>query len=108
MRRRLAIAFRPWPPGTPPAAGRSLSMTTYVAFLRAINVAGHAIVKMEDLRKAFAAGGCRTVRTYIQSGNVVFECGETQADAIVRKTQTRARTLFGEAPTILIRTVDDL
>ena len=47
-------------------------MKKYVAFLRAMNVAGHASVRMTDLREAFAAAGCQGVRTYIQSGNVIF------------------------------------
>ncbi len=46
---------------------------THVAFLRAINVAGHAVVNMTDLRDAFAAAACGNVRSLIQSGNVVFE-----------------------------------
>jgi uncharacterized protein (DUF1697 family) len=51
----------------------------HVAFLRAINVAGHAIVRMADLRQAFADAGCRNVRTYIQSGNVVFVVDSAKA-----------------------------
>jgi len=47
-------------------------MTPYVAFIRAINVAGHASVRMSDVRDAFVAAGCKDVRTYIQSGNVMF------------------------------------
>ncbi len=43
-------------------------MKRYVAFIRAINVAGHASVRMSDLRDAFTAAGCKGVRTYIQSG----------------------------------------
>ena len=69
---------------------------TYIAFLRAINVAGHASLKMTDARDAFAAAGCRNVRTYIQSGNVLFEvprranvvgdpsCGEETTGRCVR------------------------
>ncbi|CAN5516654.1 DUF1697 domain-containing protein [soil metagenome] len=44
----------------------------YVALLRAINVGGRNKVAMADLREAFEAHGCGAVRTYIQSGNVVF------------------------------------
>jgi uncharacterized protein (DUF1697 family) len=61
-------------------------LTTYIAFLRAVNVGGHAIVKMEALGNAFTASRCHNVRTYIQSGNVVFEssAGEPQFCAIFR------------------------
>jgi uncharacterized protein (DUF1697 family) len=43
-----------------------------VALLRGINVGGKNIVPMKDLAEIFACGGCRDVRTYIQSGNVIF------------------------------------
>jgi uncharacterized protein (DUF1697 family) len=48
----------------------------YVAFLRAINVGGHAIIKMTDLKKMFESAGLANVQTYIQSGNVIFESDE--------------------------------
>ncbi len=62
-------------------------MHHYVAFMRAINVAGHASVRMSDVRDAFAAAGCRKVRTYLQSGNVIFESPPREAAAILRKVQ---------------------
>lgn len=46
--------------------------TPYVALLRGINVGGRNVISMEDLRGVFRAGGYADVRTYIQSGNVVF------------------------------------
>ena len=41
--------------------------------LRGINVAGKKIVRMENLRSSFEALGLGRVRTYVQSGNVIFE-----------------------------------
>ncbi len=46
---------------------------TFVAFLRGINVGGKNKVSMTDLAAIFRDSGCRNVRTYIQSGNVLFE-----------------------------------
>ena len=46
---------------------------SYVALLRGINVGGRNLISMANLREAFSAFGCQRVRTYIQSGNVVFE-----------------------------------
>ena len=43
--------------------------------LRGINVAGQKKVKMADLKKLYEKMGCENVRTYIQSGNVIFEGG---------------------------------
>jgi uncharacterized protein (DUF1697 family) len=47
----------------------------YVALLRGINVGGRNPVPMADLRAAFEDAGHTAVRTYIQSGNVLFEAG---------------------------------
>ncbi len=47
--------------------------TRYVALLRGINVGGRNPVAMTELRKAFEGDGYGAVRTYIQSGNVLFE-----------------------------------
>jgi len=41
--------------------------------LRGINVGGRNVVRMADLRAAFEDAGYAAVRTYIQSGNVLFE-----------------------------------
>jgi uncharacterized protein (DUF1697 family) len=47
-------------------------MASYIAMLRGINVGGHAKVSMADLRATFLDMGYGDVRTYIQSGNVLF------------------------------------
>jgi uncharacterized protein (DUF1697 family) len=51
-------------------------MTKYVAFLRGINVGGRTSIKMERLREVFLTLGFENVKTYIQSGNVIFESNE--------------------------------
>jgi uncharacterized protein (DUF1697 family) len=48
-------------------------MASYVALLRGINVGGKNKVPMAALRAAVESGGHRSVRTYIQSGNVLFD-----------------------------------
>lgn len=47
----------------------------YVALLRGINVGGNNKVVMSELREQIAAEGFTNVRTYINSGNVLFEAG---------------------------------
>ncbi|MEA5076670.1 MAG: DUF1697 domain-containing protein, partial [Coriobacteriia bacterium] len=44
----------------------------YLALLRGVNVGGANKVKMAELRRAFESAGMVDVRTYINSGNVVF------------------------------------
>lgn len=66
----------------------------YVAFLRAINVGGNAIIKMAELKKMFEAAGMENVQTYIQSGNVIFESdqdSETLAKQIERQLENAAK-----------------
>ncbi|MFT4668590.1 MAG: hypothetical protein ACI9M9_000407 [Flavobacteriaceae bacterium] len=48
-------------------------MRTYIALLRGINVGGYKKVLIADLRALFESLGFKDVKTYIQSGNVVFK-----------------------------------
>ena len=57
---------------------------TYFAFLKGINISGHRIIKMAELKAMFEAMGFTNVRTFIQSGNVVFE-SHVKADALKKK-----------------------
>lgn len=83
-------------------------MPTHVAFLRAINVGGHAIVKMTALRDAFAAAGCKNVRTLIQSGNVVFDAPAETTAALVQRIRAKLRDLLGDEPGVFFRTIRDI
>ena len=51
----------------------SRTPSTYVALLRGINVGGHKIIKMGQLRESFEELGFEGLATYVQSGNVVFK-----------------------------------
>ena len=48
-------------------------MPTYLALLRAVNVSGHHKLPMKELRERMEAAGYGNVRTYIQSGNIIFD-----------------------------------
>ena len=69
-------------------------MTTYVAMLRGINVSGQKIIKMERLRAMFVDMGFGGVKTYVQSGNVIFETREPAA-SLSAKIQKRILKDFG-------------
>ncbi|MGO4222313.1 DUF1697 domain-containing protein [Lysobacter sp. TAF61] len=56
-------------------------MATYIALLRAVNVGGTGKLPMETLRAMCGAAGFKNVRTYIASGNVVFDTAGTAAKA---------------------------
>src|SRR5438552_3642612 len=57
-------------------------MTTYVALLRGINVGGNSLVSMAELKTCFEKMGFESVRTYINSGNVVFRAAKTDAQKL--------------------------
>jgi uncharacterized protein (DUF1697 family) len=69
-------------------------MTRYIAFLRAINVGGH-VVKMDELRRRFEGMSFTGVETFIASGNVVFESGEGDANALEGRIAAELRQAFG-------------
>ena len=62
-------------------------MINYVAFLRGINVGGKRLIKMEDLRRVVESIGLKNVRTFIASGNLLFETSQTNRDALARKIE---------------------
>ena len=85
-------------------------MTRYVAFLRGINVGGARLIKMADLRDACTSLGFKNVKTYIQSGNVVFDSPETDPDlsGLAKKIENKIRKSFGHEVPVALQTLDDL
>lgn len=55
-------------------------MKNYLALLRGVNVSGKNIITMEHLRMAMTGAGFCNVKTYIQSGNIVFKAGGSKGD----------------------------
>jgi len=62
--------------------------TKYLALLRGINVGGKNIIKMDDLKKIFEEMKFTDVKTYIQSGNVIFLDYENEQIKIQMKIET--------------------
>ena len=83
-------------------------MSKYVAFLRGINVGGKNKIKMEALREMFAALGCSSVKTYINSGNVIFETAETNEKKLAAKIETAIEKEFSLSIKVMVRTVDEI
>ena len=77
-------------------------MPNYVAMLRGINVSGSKPVKMDALRVSFEALGFKNVRTYVQSGNVVFEAKERAAAPLGPKIVARIKRDFGFDVPVLV------
>ena len=82
-------------------------MPIYIAMLRGINVGGHKIVSMERLRELFAGLGFGPVRTYVQSGNVIFKAGRNPA-AMSKKIEAAMERDFGFSVSLVLRTSEEM
>jgi len=83
-------------------------MIRYIAFLRGINVSGHRIIKMEELRKMFEAMKFKNVKTYIQTGNVVFESSEKDAGSLVKKIEKHLHKTLGYEVETMLRSISEI
>ncbi len=63
-------------------------MTTYLGFLRGVNVGGKGLIKMSQLSEALTSAGFTDVRTYIQSGNILFSAARSDMDKLARQIKT--------------------
>jgi uncharacterized protein (DUF1697 family) len=81
---------------------------THVALLRGINVGGKNILPMKDLAAMFVAAGCTGVRTYIQSGNVVFSAPPVLARKVPEQVTKAIEKRFGYRVPVIVRTSDEL
>ena len=83
-------------------------MKTFIAFLRAINVGGHRKIKMADLRAMFESMSFKNVKTYIQSGNVVFYATNDNAKELSEIIKKQIDDSFSHDVPVLIRTPKEL
>jgi uncharacterized protein (DUF1697 family) len=78
-------------------------MTTFISLLRGINVSGHRMIRMEALIGAVVDLGFRNVRTYIQSGNLIFESNSIDTKEISGGISRKIHEDFGfDVPVITI------
>ncbi|MFD2333382.1 DUF1697 domain-containing protein [Cohnella sp. GCM10020058] len=83
-------------------------MTVHIALLRGINVGGNNKVKMAELKSACEELGLEGVRTYIQSGNIVFR-SDRSAEALREMLEKLLRENFGvKKATVLLRSNAEL
>jgi uncharacterized protein (DUF1697 family) len=82
--------------------------STFVALLRGINVGGKNQLPMPTLAAMFSAEGCSEVRTYIQSGNVVFRASIDVAARLGPLISQRIAKGFGYQIPILLRSGREL
>lgn len=83
-------------------------MEQFVAFLRSINVGGKNLIKMDQLSKTFEMLGFKNLRTYIQSGNVIFDSKLTDEKLILSKTEKELHKLLSKNVILVVRHADEI
>ncbi|MDF1680285.1 DUF1697 domain-containing protein [Ponticaulis sp.] len=82
-------------------------MATHIAFLRAVNVGGTGKLPMETLRCMCAEAGFENPRTYIASGNLVFESEKASEDACAILEQ-KLENYAGKPVGVIVRSPADV
>ena len=83
-------------------------MPRYAAFLRALNVGGGHVVKMDRLRQLFEQLGLEDVETVIASGNVLFTSSSKNEKTLAAKIAACLEDRLGYAVATFLRTPAEL
>jgi uncharacterized protein (DUF1697 family) len=83
-------------------------MPTWIALFRAINVGGKNMLPMAKLKVGLESLKLTQVRTYIQSGNVVFQAASKSRSALAKKIMDMVEAEHGFRPQLLLLTADEL
>lgn len=80
----------------------------YVALLRGINVGGNAKIEMSKLRLMFERLGFDNVKTYINSGNVIFENNKHPCSDLVEKIESSITRTFGMKVPVVVKDANNI
>ena len=78
-------------------------MNTFISMLRGINVSGQKKIRMAELSSLYESLGLVQVRTYVQSGNVVFASPEPDGSKLAKLIETQIEQSFGFAVSVFMR-----
>src|SRR5690349_2720575 len=78
-------------------------MPTYILLLRGINVSGHNLLKMKDLQKSLAELKLEDIRTYLQSGNAVFQTDKGSEATLSKKIHDKIYLRHGLDLFVLVK-----
>lgn len=80
---------------------------TYIAFLRGINVGSHNRVRMADLIALCETIGFLDVKTYIQSGNIIFRSEKAKA-VLEKELEAALQSQLAVTSSVVVRTLEEL
>lgn len=81
-------------------------MNTYIALFRAINVGGKNILPMKELVALLEHMSAKNCRTYIQSGNAVFQSGVNNPSQLAKQLVAEIKNRHGFEPHVLLLGLD--
>jgi uncharacterized protein (DUF1697 family) len=81
---------------------------TFISLLRGINVGGKKSIKMDRLQESFEELGLENVRTYVQSGNVIFMVPKISAEALSQRIREKILADFGVSVSVLLLSSEEL
>ncbi len=79
-----------------------IETVSYIALLRGINVGGNNIIMMAELRECITGLGFENVRTYIQSGNTLFESTDQDSEVLETHIQEAIAVQFSIDLTVVV------
>lgn len=83
-------------------------MPVIISMLRGVNLGPHNRIKMDALREMYQSLRLEDPRTYVQSGNVIFQTNEKDLVKLATKIQKAIEKTFGCSPAVVLRTKDEL
>ncbi len=85
-----------------------MNLQAYVAFLRGVNVGGHGVVPMRQLKKAFEDLQFKNISPVLASGNVVFETPPAAPTDLKASIEAMLGERFGSSTTVILRTSEEI
>jgi uncharacterized protein (DUF1697 family) len=83
-------------------------MTHYISILRGINVGGKRKILMADLKALYEKLGFSEVKTYIQSGNVIFKAQKQEGHQLAQKISEAIEEKYGFEVPVIVRTKEEM
>lgn len=82
-------------------------MKTYISMLRGINVGKNKRIKMDELKILFKSLDFKDVKTYIQSGNIIFKSLNPDSSDLSNKIESKIREVYDFDVSVIIRTEEE-
>jgi uncharacterized protein (DUF1697 family) len=83
-------------------------MPVIVSMLRGVNLGPHHRIKMDALRELYESLGLQDVKTYVQSGNVIFRTSSRSLSALSERIANAIEKRFGFGAEVILRSTADL